>query len=140
MVGNGFQYFFTQYPPNSTTLFLGHDGQKWRRLHKKDIKNHACHVSRRYRANGESQFNSRERRNERELLVSLDGSKAGESPLSYVEDLIAKLLLEEKVEVTLIQVVLFLSHHVVTGFVVIGKETTQGLLLISHIGPANVFG
>jgi nucleotide-binding universal stress UspA family protein len=49
------------------------------------------------------------------ILVPLDGSKVGEAALPYVEDLVAKLLPEVKVEVTLIQVLSSLSHYVVAG-------------------------
>ena len=40
------------------------------------------------------------------ILVPLDGSKAGESALPYVEELVSKLSPEVKVEITLLQVLL----------------------------------
>ena len=49
------------------------------------------------------------------ILVPLDGSKVGEAALPEVEKLVAKLLPEGKVEVTLIQVLASLSHYVVAG-------------------------
>ena len=49
------------------------------------------------------------------ILVPLDGSKVGEAALPCVEDLVAKLLPEVKVEVTLIQVLSSLTHYVVAG-------------------------
>ncbi len=49
------------------------------------------------------------------ILVPLDGSKAGESALPYVEGLVSKLSPEGKVEVTLFQAVSSLSHYVVAG-------------------------
>ena len=48
------------------------------------------------------------------ILVPLDGSKVGESALPYVEELVAKLSPEVKVEVTLFQVV-SLTHWVVAA-------------------------
>ncbi len=58
------------------------------------------------------------------ILVPLDGSKVGETALPYVEDLIAKLLPGDKVEVTLVQVLSSLSHYVVTGYAVTEEATT----------------
>src|SRR3990172_9399639 len=49
------------------------------------------------------------------ILVPLDGSKVGEAALPYVENLVAKLVSSDKVEVTLIQVVSSLVHYVVVG-------------------------
>jgi len=49
------------------------------------------------------------------ILVPLDGSKAGEAALPELEKLVAKLLPEVKVEVTLLQVLSSLSHYVVAG-------------------------
>lgn len=49
------------------------------------------------------------------ILVPLDGSKVGEAALNAVEELIAKLSPEVKVEVTLFQVVTSLTHYVVAG-------------------------
>jgi len=49
------------------------------------------------------------------ILVPLDGSKVGEAALPYVEELVSKLAPEVKVEVTLLQVVPSLTHHVVAG-------------------------
>ena len=49
------------------------------------------------------------------ILVPLDGSVVGEAALPYVEDLVAKLLPEVKVEVTFIQVLSSLTHYVVAG-------------------------
>jgi nucleotide-binding universal stress UspA family protein len=52
---------------------------------------------------------------EEKILLPLDGSKVGEAALPYVEDLVAKLLPEVKVEVTLMQVLSSLSRYVVAG-------------------------
>ncbi len=52
---------------------------------------------------------------EERILVSLDGSKAGEAALPYVEELLSKLSPEVKAEVTLLQVVSSQSHYVVAG-------------------------
>ena len=49
------------------------------------------------------------------ILVPLDGSKTGESALPYVEELVSKLSLGVKVEVTLFQAVSSLTHYVVAG-------------------------
>lgn len=49
------------------------------------------------------------------ILVPLDGSRVGEAALPYVVELVAKLLPEPKVEVTLIQVLSSLSHYIVAG-------------------------
>lgn len=49
------------------------------------------------------------------ILVPLDGSKVGEAALPYIENLVAKLVPSDKVEVTLIQVVSSLVHYVVVG-------------------------
>ena len=49
------------------------------------------------------------------MLVPLDGSKVGEAALPYVEELVSKLALGTKVEVTLFQVVSSLTHYVVAG-------------------------
>ncbi len=59
------------------------------------------------------------------ILVPLDGSKAGETALPYVEHLIAKLLPGEKVEVTLVQVLSSLSHYIVTGDAVTEVATAR---------------
>ena len=49
------------------------------------------------------------------ILVPLDGSKLGESALSYIEELVSKLKPEPKVEVTLLQVVSSLTHYIIAG-------------------------
>ena len=49
------------------------------------------------------------------ILVPLDGSKVGEAALPYVTDLVANLLPEPKVEVTLMQVLSSLSRYIVAG-------------------------
>jgi len=49
------------------------------------------------------------------ILVPLDGSKVGEAALPYVEELVAKLALDTKVEVTLLQVISSLAHYIVAG-------------------------
>ncbi len=49
------------------------------------------------------------------ILVPLDGSKVGEAALPYVEELVAKLALGTKVEVTLFQVISSLAHYIVAG-------------------------
>ena len=48
------------------------------------------------------------------ILVPLDGSKVGEAALPYVEELVSKLAIGLKVEVTILQV-LSPSHYVVAG-------------------------
>ncbi|MFC1941291.1 universal stress protein [Chloroflexota bacterium] len=52
---------------------------------------------------------------EERILIPLDGSKTGENALPYVEELIAKLSPQVKVEVTLLQVVSSLTSYVVAG-------------------------
>ena len=49
------------------------------------------------------------------ILIPLDGSKAGEAALPYIEELVSKLSPEVKVEVTLFQVVSSLTYVVVAG-------------------------
>lgn len=49
------------------------------------------------------------------ILVPLDGSKVGEVALPYVEELVSKLAPDEKVEITLIQVISSLTHYVIAG-------------------------
>ena len=49
------------------------------------------------------------------ILLTLDGSKVGEAALPHIEQLVAKLVPSDKVEVTLIQVVSSLVHHIVVG-------------------------
>ena len=49
------------------------------------------------------------------ILVPLDGSKVGEAALPYVEELVSKLALGTKVEVTLLQVISSLAHYIVAG-------------------------
>jgi len=49
------------------------------------------------------------------ILVPLDGSKVAESALRYIEDLVSKLSPEVKVEITLLQVLSPVVHHVVGG-------------------------
>ena len=49
------------------------------------------------------------------IIVPLDGSKVGEAALPYVEDLVAKLSPEVKVEVILLQVLAQSASHVVGG-------------------------
>ena len=49
------------------------------------------------------------------ILVPLDGSKAGESALPYVEELVSKLSPEVKVEITLLQVVSSGTYYVADG-------------------------
>ena len=52
---------------------------------------------------------------EEKILVPLDGSKVGEAALPYLEELIAKMAPEVKVEVTLLGVVTSLTHWVAVG-------------------------
>jgi len=59
------------------------------------------------------------------ILIPLDGSKTGETALSYVEGLISKLSPRVKVELTLIQVVPFLTHYVAAGEVVAPISYTE---------------
>lgn len=49
------------------------------------------------------------------ILIPLDGSKTGETALPYVEELVSKLSPRVKVELTLLQVVSFLTHYVAAG-------------------------
>ena len=49
------------------------------------------------------------------ILIPLDGSKTGETALPYVEELVSKLSLRVKAELTLLQVVSFLTHYVAAG-------------------------
>ncbi len=49
------------------------------------------------------------------ILVPLDGSKVGEAALPYVEELVSKLVVGLKVEVTLYQAVSSVTHQVVAG-------------------------
>ena len=49
------------------------------------------------------------------ILIPLDGSKTGETALPYVEGLVSKLSPRVKVELTLLQVVSFLTHYVAAG-------------------------
>ena len=49
------------------------------------------------------------------ILIPLDGSKIGEAALPYVEELMSKLSPRVKVELTLLQVVSFLTHYAVAG-------------------------
>ncbi len=49
------------------------------------------------------------------ILVPLDGSKVGEAALPYIEELVSKLSLQAKIEVTLFQVVTSHYHYVVAG-------------------------
>jgi hypothetical protein len=49
------------------------------------------------------------------ILIPLDGSKLGEAGLHYVEDLIFNLSAEQKVEVTLIQVLAPATRHFTGG-------------------------
>jgi len=49
------------------------------------------------------------------ILIPLDGSKIGEAALPYVEELVSKLSPRVKVELTLLQVVSFLTHYAVAG-------------------------
>ena len=49
------------------------------------------------------------------ILVPLDGSKVGEVALPYVEELVSKLAPDEKVEITVIQVISSLTHYVIAG-------------------------
>ena len=59
------------------------------------------------------------------ILIPLDGSKTGETALSYVEELISKLSPRVKVELSLIQVVPFLTHYVAAGEVVAPISYTE---------------
>ncbi len=59
------------------------------------------------------------------ILVPLDGSKAGETALPYIEELVSKLSPEVKVEVTLFQVVSSLTHWVVSGSVSVQVSYTE---------------
>jgi len=49
------------------------------------------------------------------ILIPLDGSKTGETALPYVEGLVSKLSPRVKAELTLLQVVSFLTHYVAAG-------------------------
>ena len=49
------------------------------------------------------------------ILIPLDGSQTGETALPYVEELVSKLSPRVKVELTLLQVVSFLTHYVAAG-------------------------
>jgi len=49
------------------------------------------------------------------ILIPLDGSKIGEAALPYVEELVSRLSPRVKVELTLLQVVSFLTHYAVAG-------------------------
>ncbi len=49
------------------------------------------------------------------ILIPLDGSKTGETALPYVEGLVSKMSPRVKVELTLLQVVSFLTHYVAAG-------------------------
>jgi len=49
------------------------------------------------------------------ILVPLDGSRVGETALPYVEELVAKLTPNHKVEVTLFQAISSLAYYVVAG-------------------------
>ena len=49
------------------------------------------------------------------ILIPLDGSKTGETALPYMEELVAKLSPRVKIELTLIQVVSFITHYVAAG-------------------------
>ncbi len=49
------------------------------------------------------------------ILVPLDGSKVGEAALPSVEELVAKLAPQVKVEVILLQVISSLTHYVIAG-------------------------
>ncbi len=49
------------------------------------------------------------------ILIPLDGSKTGRTALPYVEELVSKLSPRVKVELTLLQVVSFLTHYVAAG-------------------------
>ena len=51
----------------------------------------------------------------KKILIPLDGSKLGEAALRYVEDLIITLSAEEKVEITLIQVLSPSSRRTYAG-------------------------
>ena len=51
----------------------------------------------------------------KKILIPLDGSKVGEAALPYVEELLSKLSPRVKVELTLLQVVSFLTHYVAAG-------------------------
>ncbi len=62
------------------------------------------------------------------ILVPLDGSKIGESALSYVEELVSKLSPGLKVEVTLLQVVSSLTYYVVAGEASARVPYTEGEL------------
>jgi len=48
------------------------------------------------------------------ILVPLDGSKIGEAALPYVEELLSSFTPEKKVEVTLIRVIVDLTHVIIT--------------------------
>ena len=49
------------------------------------------------------------------ILIPLDGSTIGEAALPYVEELVSKLSPRVKVELTLLQVVSFLTRYTVAG-------------------------
>ncbi len=50
-----------------------------------------------------------------QILLPLDGSKVGETALTAVEDLVAKLVPHHKVEITLFQAVPAMAYYVVAG-------------------------
>jgi len=49
------------------------------------------------------------------ILLPLDGSKIGEAAVPYVEDLLSKLSLKVKTEVTLLRVIASQTHYVMAG-------------------------
>ncbi|MFC1893739.1 universal stress protein [Chloroflexota bacterium] len=59
------------------------------------------------------------------IIIPLDGSKVGEAALPYVEQLVAKLSPEVKVEVTLLQVLSKMTYPVVAGEVVATVPYTE---------------
>ncbi len=64
------------------------------------------------------------------ILVPLDGSKAGETALPYVERLLSKLSPEVKVKITLLQVLSRMVHPVVAGGAVAEVPYTEAELEI----------
>ncbi len=64
------------------------------------------------------------------ILIPLDGSKTGETALSYVEELMSKLSPRVKLEFILFRVVPLLTHYIVAGeaaapVAYTGKEMAQ---------------
>jgi len=59
------------------------------------------------------------------ILIPLDGSKVGEAALPHIEELVSKLSIEVKVEVTLFQVVSLSTYAAVAGEVSVRVPYTE---------------